>query len=201
MLDHMADEERPAKRNATYQDVIDAPEHMVAEILDGDLFLSPRPAPRHARATLRIGGLLDLIFDEEFGERGGWTIFVEPEIHLKTDVVVPDLAGWRGDRLAGLSEHAAFISQAPDWACEVLSPSTERIDRGRKLRIYARERVSYLWLVSSIRRTLEVYERKRTAWSEPQIFRDDEIVRVAPFEAIDIPLSRLWLKFKKSSRR
>jgi Uma2 family endonuclease len=194
MLDYVSDDEvRPAKRNATYQDVLDAPEHMVAEILDGDLFLFPRPAPRHALATTVLMGTVLPVFHQGLGGPGGWTILFEPELHIGPDIVVPDLAGWKYERMPDVPE-TAYFSDAPDWACEVLSPSTERIDRGRKLRIYARERVSYLWLVSSIRRTLEVYTRKGQGWSEPTIYRDEAVVHVEPFAAIELPLERLWLK-------
>jgi len=195
MLDYVSDDEpRPAKRNATYQDVIDAPEHLIAEILDGDLFLSPTPAPRHQRASGRILALLDFAFDLAESGPGGWTLLHEPELHIGPDVVVPDVAGWKGERFPEIAEEQAFISVGPDWACEVLSPSTEKTDRGRKLRIYARERVSCLWLASSIGRSLEIYKRHGRGWSEPTIYRDDAVVHIEPFEAIEFPLSRLWLK-------
>jgi Uma2 family endonuclease len=191
MLDYMPDDVKPAKRHATYQDVIDAPEHMVAEILDGDLFLSPRPAMRHSFSTMCLGGILLTAFGKKKSRPGGWLFFVEPELHVGADVVVPDLAAWRRDSKVPPSK-AVFAPSAPDWACEVLSRSTEKIDRTRKLRIYARERVSFLWFVDPVRRTLEIRQRQGIGWTEPIIHHDDETVRAAPFEAIAIDLSELW---------
>jgi Uma2 family endonuclease len=142
-------------KRATYQDVLDAPENKVAEILDGELFLSPRPAPRHAVASSRLGFLIGGPFDQTGGGPGGWWILDEPELHLGEHVVVPDLAGWRRERMPAIPEEA-FFSLAPDWVCEVLSPSTARIDRGRKLRIYAAAGVAHAWFVNPLERTLEV---------------------------------------------
>jgi Uma2 family endonuclease len=192
MLDHMADEERPPKRPATYQDVIDAPEHMVAEILDGELFLSPRPAMRHAFSTSDLLATIQTAFGKRRSGFGGWMILAEPELHIGPDVVVPDLAGWKKDG-APPEATAMFAVSSPDWACEVLSPSTEKIDRTRKLRIYAREGVRFLWFVDPIRRTLEIRQRQGTDWLDPVIHRDDETVRGMPFEAIEIDLSDLWI--------
>src|SRR5436190_1672707 len=129
-------------RPATYDDLLKVPEHLVAEILDGDLYASPRPAPRHAVASSGVGGALYGPFDRGRGGPGGWRILFEPELHLGHDVVVPDLAGWRRERLPRLPE-AAFFSIAPDWVCEVLSPSTAAMDRVKKITIYAREGVSH----------------------------------------------------------
>ncbi len=141
-------EPRGMKR-ATYEDVLNAPENKVAEILDGELFLSPRPAPRHAVAAVGCSGALGRPFDDGVGGPGGWWILDEPELHFGEQVVVPDLAGWRRERLPAMPDEA-FFSLAPDWVCEVLSPSTERIDRGRKLRIYAEAGVAHAWLVNPV---------------------------------------------------
>src|SRR5688572_19516059 len=122
----------PKKPRATYQDVIDAPEHMVAEIVDGELFLSPRPARPHSRAATALGGVLVPPFDFGSGGPGGWLIDVEPELHLGDNIIVPDLGGWRRERKL-VEPNEAFYIQAPDWVCEVLSPSTEQLDRMRKL--------------------------------------------------------------------
>jgi Uma2 family endonuclease len=111
------------RKPATYADVLAAPDHVVAEILDGELHLSPRPAPRHAAASSGLGGALHGPFDRGRGGPGGWRILDEPELHLGADVVVPDLAGWRRTRLPRLPDEAYF-TLAPDWICEVVSPST-----------------------------------------------------------------------------
>jgi Uma2 family endonuclease len=194
----MADQERPPNRPATYQDVIDAPEHLVAEILDGELLLSPRPAPQHAVTTGRLYSIIEPAYDQGFGGPGGWTILIEPELHIGPDVVVPDLAGWKRERMPELPEEAS-LSVAPDWVCEVLSPSTETIDRGRKLRIYAREGVSYLWLVNPVLRLMEVYKRQGTGWLDLGVHGDADIVRAEPFEMIEIQLFRLWARIKRTN--
>ena len=144
------------KRNATYDDLCALPDHMVAEIIDGDLFASPRPASPHALASSMLGAALIAGFG---GEPGGWWILDEPELHFGRDVLVPDLAGWRRERMPTVPDVAAF-ELAPDWTCEVISPSTGEIDRGRKMRVYARERVGHLWMVDPILRTLALEMRR-----------------------------------------
>ena len=178
-------------KRATYDDVLNAPENKVAEILDGELFLSPRPAPRHSVASSRLGRILGP-FDDGPGGPGGWWILDEPELHLGAHVVVPDLGGWRRERLPTVPSEAYF-SLAPDWVCEVLSPSTERIDRGRKLRIYAEADVAHLWLVNPVERTLEVLRLRDGAWTLVAVCSDSGAVRVEPFEAGEFELGRLWV--------
>ena len=182
--------ERRRVKRATYDDVLNAPEHKVAEILDGELFLSPRPSPRHAVASSRLTMELRP-FDDEGGTPGGWWILDEPELHLGEHVVVPDLGGWRRERLPAIPDEAHF-TLAPDWVCEVLSPSTERVDRTRKLRIYAEAGVAHAWLVNPAERTLEVLRLRDGAWTILGVYGDDDVVRVAPFEAIELSLRRLW---------
>ena len=177
-------------KRATYEDVLNAPENKVAEILDGELFLSPRPGPKHVVTSSRLGRVLGP-FDEDPGGPGGWWILDEPELHLGNQVVVPDLAGWRRERLPAVPEEAHF-SLAPDWICEVLSPSTERIDRGRKLRIYAEAGVAHAWFVNPVERTVEVLRLRDGAWTIVAVCSDSDTVRIEPFEAIELELGRLW---------
>jgi Uma2 family endonuclease len=106
---------------------------------------------------------------------------------------VPDLAGWRRTRMPELPDAAAF-ELAPDWVCEVLSPSTAAIDRAEKMPIYARERVPHVWLVDPIARTLEALRRDGAQWLLLGTWRDDALVRVEPFEAFDLELASLWAK-------
>jgi Uma2 family endonuclease len=178
-------------KRATYEDVLNAPEHKVAEILDGELFLSPRPAPPHLVAASGLGGLL-ATFDRGPEGSGGWWILDEPEIHLGEDVVVPDISGWRRERLARMPE-TAYFSVPPDWVCEVLSPSTERIDRGRKLRIYAQAGVAHAWFVNPVERTLEVLRLRDGAWTIVAVHTGSDDVRAEPFDGIELPLGRLWI--------
>jgi Uma2 family endonuclease len=156
----------PRRRVATYQDIIALPEHLVGEILGGDLFALPRPSPRHALAASGLGGALFDVFARPGGgdAPGGWWILDEPELHLGDDVLVPDIAGWRRERMPALPEKA-FFELAPDWAGEVLSPATEALDRGPKMEIYAREGVHHLWLVNPIQRTLETYRLSASKWT------------------------------------
>ena len=178
-------------KRATYEDVLSAPENKVAEILDGELFLSPRPALRHAGAQAAIHGRLWSRFDD--GERGphGWIVVTEPELHLGLAIVVPDVAAWRRERLPALPDRP-WLDLSPDWVCEVLSPSTERTDRSRKLRIYAEAGVAHAWLVKPTDRTLEVLRLRDGAWTIVGVWEDAAVVRAEPFEAIDLELGRLW---------
>ena len=179
------------RRPATYDDLLAVADHLVADILDGELYASPRPAVPHALATSGLG--YDLIgpFDRGRGGPGGWWILVEPELHLSDDVVVPDLAGWRRTRVPDLPR-GAFLQIAPDWVCETLSPSTERIDRGKKLAIYAREGVAHVWLLNPIAETLEAYRLQEGHWLLLVTHTGDVTARIEPFDAIEIELWRLW---------
>jgi Uma2 family endonuclease len=181
----------PVNRPATYEDLCKVPDHLVAEILDGELFATPRPALPHARTGSALGSELHGAFDQGRGGPGGWWILFEPELHLAQDVLVPDLAGWRRTRLPAIPD-APFMTLAPDWACEILSPSTERMDRLRKLRIYAREGVPHLWLVNPLQRTLEILRLDRTHWTVAATHGGEEAIGAEPFEAITLDLARIW---------
>lgn len=184
-----------ARRKATYEDLLKVPDILVAEIVDGELITSPRPASLHARASSVIGRVLDP-FDQPLGGSGGpggWWILFEPELHLGADILVPDLAGWRRDHMPVL-KNVAYFEQAPDWVCEMVSQTTARIDRVRKMPIYAREHVDYLWLVHPTLRTLEVYQLEGKYWVVVSSHGEEEIARAEPFEAIELDLSRWWLE-------
>ncbi len=179
------------KPRATYEDLCRVPGHLVAEILDGELFTTPRPAVPHAHAASVLGGEISGPFHRGRGGPGGWWILDEPELHLGADVLVPDLAGWRRSRLPLLPD-AASISLAPDWVCEIVSPSTEAIDRVKKLTIYARESVSHAWLLNPLARTLEVMRLESGRWVLISIVGGHDVVRAAPFDAIELELEALW---------
>ena len=183
--------ESDAARPATYQDVLDTPAHRVAEIVDGVLYTRPRPAMRHALASSRLGGELTGPFDRGRGGPGGWWIIDEPELHLGEDVLVPNLAGWRRERMPEYLD-AAYVSLAPDWVCEVLSPSTRRLDLQGKRPIYAREGVRHLWLVEPSDRTFEAFELREGRWALTATARDAEPVCVPPFDAVTFSLGDLW---------
>jgi len=181
----------PAPKPATYQDVLDAPEHVVAELLEGQLYTHPRPAPRHAVAASVLGMDIGTAFHRGRGGPGGWWILSEPELHLAADVLVPDLAGWRRERMPE-QPTTAFYALAPDWACEVLSPSTIRVDRVLKLNIYGRERVPHVWLVDPIARTLEVFRLDGAGYRLLVAHGGDEPVRAEPFDAIELDLGAVF---------
>jgi Uma2 family endonuclease len=182
---------QPVRRRATYQDILDAPEHKVAEILDGELFLSPRPGGPHTSVTSTLGEELGPPFKRGHGGPGGWIILDEPELHLADDVLVPDLGGWRRERLPHVPD-APHFDLPPDWVCEALSRSTEKIDRGRKLRIYAAHGVKHIWLVSAERRMLEVMRLHEGNWLTLGVYQDEAVVRAEPFDAIELDLANLW---------
>lgn len=179
------------KKAATYADLRRVPDHLVAEILAGDLFATPRPGLRHAYAASVLGIEIGGPFGRGRGGPGGWWILDEPELHLHDDVVVPDLAGWRRHRLPALPDEPA-LSLPPDWACEVISRSTETIDRGRKLAIYLRERVGHVWLINPESETLEVFASAGDRWTLLATFAGAAIVRAEPFDTVDLDLSALW---------
>jgi Uma2 family endonuclease len=184
-----------AQRRATYKDLLKVPDILIAEIVDGELITSPRPASPHARATSVSRVDIDP-FDRRSGSPGGpgdWWILFEPELHLGADILVSDLAGWRRERMPVL-EDVAYFELAPDWVREVVSPGTARLDRVRKMPIYARERVGYLWFVHPSLQTLEVYRLEGQQWVVASSHVGTEGARAEPFEAIELDMSRWWLE-------
>ena len=115
-----------------------------------------------------------------------------PELHFGDDVLVPNLAGWRRERLPS-TPNEPYLTLAPDWICEVLSPSTEYIDRGKKLRIYAREGVAHAWLVDPLAHTLEALSLEAGRWTQLDRYEGEARVRAAPFDAIELGLGALWI--------
>ena len=180
------------KKDATYADLCAVPENFVAEILGGELYASPRPASPHGHAAgalfLRLGGP----FQNGESGPGGWWFHPEPELHFGDDVVVPDIAGWRRERMPTVP-NVAYFTLAPDWLCEVLSPSTEAIDHRKKLPIYARAGIGHVWLVDPLERTLEILRLESQRWSLVADHRGNAKVRAEPFDAIELPLRALWL--------
>ena len=184
------------KRRASYADLFDVPEHKVAEIVEGELVASPRPASPHALAASAIGSDLFGTFNrppDDPEQAGGWWILDEPELHFGEDVLVPDLAGWRRERMPVLRDVPAF-ELAPDWVCEIVSPATGRLDRARKMPIYAREQVGHLWMVDPILRTLEVYRLEDSRWLVASTHGGADRVRAEPFDAVELQMSRWWLE-------
>ena len=187
------------KKEATYADLEAVPAHLVAEILGGELFTHPPPAPKHAVASFALSTALGPPFQMSRGGPGGWIFMIEPELHFGRDVIVPDLAGWWTERLPKLPD-TMWIETPPDWVSEALSPATERRDRTIKRKIYARAGVSHYWLLDARVRQLEVFELRDGKWLLIDTFNDDAKVAVPPFAAIAFNLAQLWPfdKFDKS---
>ena len=178
-------------KRATYDDVLKAPEHKIAEILDGALFLSPMLAPRVAVAHSRLQRMVGRAFDDARPGADGWWILGKPEVHLGEHVVVPDIGGWRREDVPTFPD-VDYFSDPPSWVCELLAPATERFDRSRKLRIYAEAGVAHAWLVKPSDRTLEVLRLREGAWTIVGVWAEAAVVRAEPFEAIELELGRLW---------
>jgi Uma2 family endonuclease len=179
------------QQHATYEDLLRVPENMVAELIEGELYASPRPGGPHAIALSGLGFTLGPPFQWGRGGPGGWWIVDEPELHLGRNVLVPDVAGWRRERMPEPPKGSAF-TVVPDWICEVTSPSNGRIDRLKKMPIYARADVDYAWIVDPELQTLEAYQRHEDRWILNGTYGEEPIVRIAPFEAIEIDLSLIW---------
>ncbi len=185
----MATPAKPDPRQALYDAYLEVPDHQRAEIIDGTLYVSPRPAPRHALTTSVLGSDLNTAFQRGRGGPGGWWILFEPELQLEPFApMAPDLAGWRVERMPELPD-TAYFTLAPDWVCEVLSKSTERIDRDKKLPIYAAHGVAHVWLIDPIEKTFEVHALRE---HRVQLHQGDAVIRVDPFAAIELELAALW---------
>ncbi len=179
------------KKPATYADLEALPAHVVGELIAEELYVSPRPAMPHTVVGSRLGGELSVRFDRGSGGPGGWIILFEPELHFGEDALVPDLAGWRRERMPRPPRTAA-VSLAPDWVCEVLSPSTAALDRRVKLPVYARQGVRHVWLMDPEARTLEVLRLEEARYLPLVTHTGLAPVRAEPFEAIELDMAFLW---------
>jgi Uma2 family endonuclease len=182
-----------AKRKATYEDLLRVRGNMIAEIVCGTLVTQPRPASPHAWVATVLTGDLSGPFQRGRGGPGGWVLLYEPELHLGADMLVPDIAGWRRERMPEMPE-VPFFTLAPDWVLEIVSPSTAAHDRVDKAGIYARERVSFFWLIDPAARTLETYVLENQRWVGIGAWKGDEKVRAQPFDAVQIELGELWAR-------
>ncbi|MGH8477670.1 MAG: Uma2 family endonuclease [Methylococcales bacterium] len=176
-----------------YDDLLALPENLVGEIIDGVLYTQPRPAGPHNNAEICLASILNPSFQKGRGGPGGWWIQIEPELHFirDTEIAVPDLAGWRRERMPFLPRDHRY-EVVPDWVCEILSPATAKKDRTLKMPLYARHGVVYLWLVEPLQHTLEVFELQAGRWILAGILKDAEPVSMPPFEALSFSLADLW---------
>jgi Uma2 family endonuclease len=182
----------PRRSPATYEDLLALPPNVVGELVAGELYASPRPAPRHAAAASALGEELGPPFKRGRGGPGGWIILDEPELHLGGDALVPDLAGWRRTRMPEMPIDLAYFVLAPDWVAEVASPSTAALDRGPKLAAYARERVPHVWIIDPVAQVLEVLELDGATYRIIKVSSGEQKVRAIPFDAIELDLAVLW---------
>jgi Uma2 family endonuclease len=184
----------PAKSPATYEDLLRVPDHLVGEIVDGELVTSPRPAARHAAAAAALGADIHTTFGRSSGGGpGGWVILSEPELHIVDQVLVPDIAGWRRDRMPEIPD-VAFFDLPPDWVCEISSPSTAALDRTRKRHHYGRAGVSHFWIIDPAPQTLEVYRLEHGDWLLALSAAGNVKVRAEPFETVEIDLANVWAR-------
>lgn len=182
-----------ARKGPTYEDVLRAPAGAVAELVNGTLYTHPRPRSTHANATSVLGGLLHHPFRKGAGGPGGWILLVEPELHLGRNVIVPDMAGWRRERLPELPD-SPFLEVAPNWVLEVLSASTEALDRSEKMPVYAAHGVTHVWLVDPAEKLLEVYRLDGATYRLLGTHAGEATVRAEPFEALELQLGELWAR-------
>ena len=176
---------------ATYDDLVALPEFYVGEIVDDQLYASPRPAPPHAYSASVVGA--DLLYPFHHGRNGpgGWWILDEPELHLGRDVLVPDVAGWRRQRMPVLPDEA-FFTVPPDWVCEVLSPATASLDRIQKLRAYAQQEIAWAWLIDPRAQTLEIFQRQDEHWLLLDVQGGNTTVRAMPFSEVALDIGAWW---------
>jgi Uma2 family endonuclease len=182
----------PMRRVATYDNLLQVPEHLVAEIIDGELVISPRPSARHAAVATSLNADIHTAFGRKSGGGpGGWVILLGPELHVVGQVLVPDIAGWRRERMPEIPD-VAFVELAPDWVCEISSPSTAAMERTRKRHHYGRAGVRHMWILAPAPATLEVYRMEGDTWQLPLSAAGDVKVRAEPFEAVEIDLTEAW---------
>jgi Uma2 family endonuclease len=176
---------------ATYDDIVKLPDFKIGELVDGELYATPRPALRHARLAVNLIIELGTRYDQSRVGPKGWHLLFEPEVHLGDDVFVPDLAGWRMERLASIPD-SAWAETAPDWVCEILSPSTDSYDRTVKLPAYARYGVPYAWIVDPVSRTIDSWVRDCGEWRTTGTWPAASPILAPPFDTVAIDLSLIW---------
>jgi Uma2 family endonuclease len=184
---------RAARYRSLYEAIGALPEGVTGELIDGQLHTQPRPAGTHALATANLAAELIVPYSRGRSGPGGWWILLEPELHLVRDaeILVPDLAGWRRERMPEVPADQRF-EVVPDWICEVLSPSTRSRDREIKMPVYARYGVRYAWLIDPDTRTLEVYALEQGGWRQSGTYGERDHIEAAPFELARFAVAALW---------
>jgi len=182
-----------ARRVPTLADLDALPANVKGEIIEGVLYTMTRPRGHHQHVALAVGSELRGPFDSGKGGPGGWWILPEPGIELpNTPEIAPDVAGWKRERLPELRMDAP-ITVAPDWVCEILSPSTRRHDLLVKKPYYARVGVGHHWLVDIEARTVTAYRLESGRWLELGVYGDEREAAIEPFDAIRLDVASWWL--------
>lgn len=189
------------RKLATYDDLLALPESERAEVISGGLVTLPSPRPRHSnvQGALRrfVGGPFH--DDDGLGGPGGWWIFTDVDVKLSAhDIVRPDLVGVRRERLP--EPDILPIAIVPDWICEVLSPSNEAHDRVTKKHLYAQYGVGWYWIVDPSVRVLEAFQLREGLWVNVGSYAETASARVPPFDALELPMSRLFLPRSASNQ-
>jgi len=186
---------KTSKKLATYEDLRRVSESERAEILAGEIVVSPAPLPRHSKAQGATRRFIGGPFDDDHGRGGpgGWWIFVEVDVALGPhDIVRPDLSGWRRERLPRPGGERP-IHVVPDWVCEVLSRSTAGRDRVAKRALYAKSDIGHYWLIDPEARVLEALELQGGVWIERGVYDDTSTARIPPFDDVELEVGRLFL--------
>jgi len=184
----------PARKKATYEDIYNIPDDMTGEIINGELIVTPKPAPRHALAAVALGSKIAPLYHfGEGGGPGGWVILSEVEVLFGEDLLVPDWSGWRKDNFPGWPETNWFL-KAPDWICEIISPATVANDKVRKMDIYAGFEVSYYWLIDPRDKTLETFRLQSGIWARMRGYAGNAKVRAEPFSEVELDLGSFWIE-------
>jgi len=184
-----------ATKLATYEDLLRLPDDVRGEVLSGRVVTAPAPMPKHSKAQRALGSFIGRPFDDDDGHGGpgGWWIFVEVDIALGAhDIVRPDLAGWRRERLVDPAEQRP-ITVVPDWVCEILSPSTAARDKVQKRALYGEAGVLHYWIVDVDARTLEAFTLESGRWVLTGSYDDASTAAIPPFDAVALDVGRLFL--------
>ncbi len=180
------------KKKASYEDLYGIPDNMTGEIIGGELIVTPKPSIEHSNASIMLGATLVPPYRKGIGGPGGWIILSEVEIMLGENLLVPDISGWKNERFPGFPRENR-ISVYPDWVCEILSPGTARLDKARKMPIYAEYEVPHSWLVDPIAKILEVFKLESGKWAFEKAYAGNDKVRAEPFQEIEFDLGDFWI--------
>lgn len=184
----------PARELATYAALLDLPDDVRAEVLGGEVVTAPAPLPRHAKVQRALGRFIGGPYDDDDGHGGpgGWWILPEVDVRFTPhDIVRPDLAGWRRDRLPDPWD-ARPIDVRPDWICEIVSPSNAAQDRVTKRKLYAEHGVPCYWLVDPLARTLEALRLEAGTWVDAGSHDEASVARIPPFVEVELAVGRLF---------